>query len=169
MERLTNRINGVATYVGAESKYNTGLIAAETALSASAVRKILLRLAAYEDTGLTPESTEALKLSAMGKALTEIKEFNGVPLARLRELAEADKDGRCVMLPCRKGERWASREDGRTVIVTGVSVYADGQKQHFEIYFDYENAASRDDPDSDCAAYWEWFARHYARVDGAAE
>ena len=62
------------------------------------------RLAAYEDTGLTPESVEALKLSMMGKAIAEIKEFNGLPVDRLRELAEADKDGRLVVLPCKVGD-----------------------------------------------------------------
>ena len=58
------------------------------------------RLAAYEDTGLYPESVEALKLSMMGKAISEITEFDGLPIDRLRELAEADKDGRVVVLPC---------------------------------------------------------------------
>ena len=62
------------------------------------------RLASYEDTGLTPESVEALKLSMMGKAISEIKEFNGLPIDRLRELAEADKEGRVVVLPCKVGE-----------------------------------------------------------------
>ena len=62
------------------------------------------RLAAYEDTGLTPESVEALKLSMMGKAISEITEFDGLPIDRLRELAEADKDGRVVVLPCRQGD-----------------------------------------------------------------
>ena len=61
------------------------------------------RLAAYEDTGLSPESVEALKLSMMGKAVSEIKEFNGLPIDRLRELAEADKDGRVAVLPCKVG------------------------------------------------------------------
>lgn len=60
---------------------------------------IYKRLAAYEDTGLSPESVEALKLSMMGKTISEVKEFNGLPIARLRELAEADKDGRLVVLP----------------------------------------------------------------------
>ena len=59
------------------------------------------RLAAYEDTGLYPESVEALKLSMMGKAISEITEFEGLPIARLRELAEADKDGRVIILPCK--------------------------------------------------------------------
>lgn len=56
----------------------------------SNIRKDLL---AYKNTGLTPESVEALKLSMMGKTIAEIKEFNGLPVDRLRELAEADKDG----------------------------------------------------------------------------
>lgn len=62
------------------------------------------RLAAYEDTGLSPESVEALKLSMMGKAISEITEFNGLPIDRLRELAEADKAGRVVVLPCKVGD-----------------------------------------------------------------
>lgn len=62
-------------------------------------------LRAYEATRLTPESVEALKLSMMGKAITEIKEFNGLPVDRLRELAKADKDGRLVVLPCKVGQR----------------------------------------------------------------
>lgn len=55
----------------------------------------------YLDTRLTPENVEALKLSAMGKAIAEITEFDGLPIDRLRELAEADKDGRLVVLPCK--------------------------------------------------------------------
>ena len=66
------------------------------------------RLAAYEDTGLEPESVEALKLSMMGKEISEITEFDGLPIDRLRELAEADKDGRLVVLPCKPGDvLWA--------------------------------------------------------------
>ena len=52
------------------------------------------RLAAYEDTGLEPEEVEHLKLASMGKAIAEIKEFEGVPIDRLRELAQADREGR---------------------------------------------------------------------------
>ena len=70
------------------------------------------RLAAYEDTGLEPESVEALKLSMMGKAISEITEFDGLPIDRLRELAEADKNGRLVVLPCRVGEKlWVTGRD----------------------------------------------------------
>ena len=52
-----------------------------------------------------PESVEALKLSMMGKAISEITEFNGLPIDRLRELAEADKDGRVIILPCKVGDK----------------------------------------------------------------
>ena len=58
------------------------------------------RLAAYEETGLEPEAVEHLKLASMGKAIAEIKEFEGVPIDRLRELAQAEKEGRLVVLPC---------------------------------------------------------------------
>lgn len=69
------------------------------------------RLAAYEDTGLYPESVEALKLSMMGKAISEITEFDGLPIDRLRELAEADKDGRVVVLPFTSGRTLLSKEN----------------------------------------------------------
>lgn len=57
------------------------------------------RLAAYEDTGLTPEEikapfTEDTMINLAAQAL-------GVEPSRLRELAEADKDGRLVVLPCK--------------------------------------------------------------------
>ena len=68
------------------------------------------RLAAYEDTGLYPESVEALKLSMMGKAISEITEFDGLPIDRLRELAEADKEGRLFLLPLEPGRSMLCRE-----------------------------------------------------------
>lgn len=49
------------------------------------------RLAAYEDTGLSPEAVEQLKMASMGKAIAEITEFEGIPIERLRELAKAGK------------------------------------------------------------------------------
>lgn len=68
-------------------------------------RDLYGRLKAYEDTGMYPESIEALKLSMMGKVISEITEFNGLPIDRLRELAEADKDGRVVVQPCKMGDK----------------------------------------------------------------
>lgn len=76
------------------------------------IRQLYSALAAYEGTGLAPESVEALKLSMMGKTIAEIKEFNGLPVDRLHELAEADKDGRLVVLLCKVGEKlWVIGRD----------------------------------------------------------
>lgn len=94
------------------------------------------RVAAYEDTGLSPESVEALKLSMMGKALTEIKEFNGVPLARLRELAEADKAGRVAVLPCKPGDMLYEVTSRKTISeyrVTAICVTLGGFFLEWEI------------------------------------
>lgn len=59
------------------------------------------RLAAYEDTGLTPEEVSAL-VKDWSDLCTIIGECGGID--RLRELAEADKDGRLVVLPCKVGD-----------------------------------------------------------------
>ena len=58
------------------------------------------RLAAYEDTGLTPERcAEFARADAEGRYIV-MRDAEQEGVARLRELAEADKDGRCVVLPC---------------------------------------------------------------------
>lgn len=67
-------------------------------------KQIWARLKRYEDTKRTPEQIEALEAAIMGKAVAQITEFEGLPIARLRELAVADKDGRCVVLPCKVGD-----------------------------------------------------------------
>lgn len=63
------------------------------------IYKIICRLAAYEDTGLEPEEVQGLKLYTMAAAVAEIQEFDGVPIARLKELAAADKEGRALIVP----------------------------------------------------------------------
>ena len=73
--------------------------------------KLIERLAAYEDTGLTPEEikdpfTEDAMINLAAQAL-------GVEPSRLRELAEVDKDGRVVVLPCKVGDTvWRIVRDG---------------------------------------------------------
>ncbi len=63
------------------------------------------RLAAYEETGRTPE-----EVTALGKlfdyALKESKTLTEqlALLNRIRDLAEADRTGRLVVLPCQSGE-----------------------------------------------------------------
>ena len=63
------------------------------------------RLKAYEDTGMTPEAVETVKLALAAKHLVDLETLNNTPISRLVELAEADKAGRCVVLPCRVGEK----------------------------------------------------------------
>ena len=63
------------------------------------------RLAAYEDTGLEPEAVETVKLALAAKHMVDLETLNNTPISRLVELAEADKDGRVVVLPCKVGQR----------------------------------------------------------------
>ena len=62
------------------------------------------RLAAYEDTGLEPEAVETVKLALAAKHMVDLETLNNTPISRLVELAEADKDGRVVVLPCKVGD-----------------------------------------------------------------
>ena len=59
------------------------------------------RVAAHEDTGLAPAEVHSMfgEWSAMMFVLNGIGSYD-----RLRELAEADKDGRVVVLPCKVGD-----------------------------------------------------------------
>ena len=63
------------------------------------IERAIDRLAAYENTGLEPEEIRVLQ---------EEHEFynkEDVPTSqRLIELAIADKEGRCVVLPCKEGD-----------------------------------------------------------------
>lgn len=66
--------------------------------TACSQKQIWERLKQYEDTKRTPEQIEALEAAIMGKAVAQITEFEGLPIARLRELAVADQEGRVVVL-----------------------------------------------------------------------
>lgn len=68
--------------------------------------KLIERLAAYEDTGLTPEEVmpkdKADEIALKLMRLADLERLCSYD--RLRELAEADKDGRVVVLPCKVGD-----------------------------------------------------------------
>ena len=65
------------------------------------------RLAAYEDTGLTPEQCKNAKTiieSAFSDDTSKVE--------RIRELLKADRDGRLVVLPCKVGDTlWVTGHD----------------------------------------------------------
>ena len=58
------------------------------------------RLKAYEDTGWTPEMLHKLGENA-GHLWDFAQAAENMTVGRLKELAEADKDGRVIILPCK--------------------------------------------------------------------
>jgi hypothetical protein len=70
------------------------------------VDQAMMRLAAYEDTGLTPEQCEN------AKAIIEYAFSADTSKAeRIRELLKADKDGRLVVLPFTSGRTLLCKEN----------------------------------------------------------
>ena len=72
------------------------------------VPRIYDRLAVYEDTGLEPEEIRnALDVNDI------IPEIN-VTVDHIRDLLQAEQDGRLVVLPCKVGDRvWVTRAYGK--------------------------------------------------------
>lgn len=106
MERLTKYLaSGAADYNYPADCY--GGNDSNDRVAKSAYRQTCVeRLAAYEDTGLTPaevlpkDKADEIALKLM--RLADLKSF--CSYTRLQELAEADKDGRVVVLPCKVGD-----------------------------------------------------------------
>nr|DAL96786.1 MAG TPA: hypothetical protein [Caudoviricetes sp.] len=63
-------------------------------------RRVWERLKQYEDTGLEPEE---IGLLAKQRDLY-VDACGEIPLKRIRNLAQADREGRCVVLPCRPSD-----------------------------------------------------------------
>jgi hypothetical protein len=104
MERLTKRENGHAHYPRCFEEPCGGM-GCRTEDCEFRV-EICNRLAAYEDTGLEPEEVlpkdKADEIALKLMRLADLENF--CSYTRLRELAEADKDGRLVVLPCKAGD-----------------------------------------------------------------
>ena len=79
------------------------------------VPQLYARLGAYEDTGLTPEEVLPKdKADEIALKLMQLADLESIcSYTRLRELAEADKDGRVVVLPCQSGEHVFALLDGQ--------------------------------------------------------
>ncbi len=82
-------------------------------------RKVWEKLKAYEDLGFDPEEYKrAMNADIIVRAAAVAL---GVAAERLRELAEADKDGRVVVLPCKVGDtvyrlQYVEQTPGRFVV-----------------------------------------------------
>lgn len=101
------------------------------------IRQLYTRLAAYEDTRLAPEEVDKLAKD-WNDLCTVLGECGGI--SRLRELAEADKDGRLVLLPCKVGDTVHFVLLGRIIekpvssIVSfsnSTRIYCDGTSEYF--------------------------------------
>ena len=66
-------------------------------------KQVWERLKAYEDTGLTPEEVKRSKLEIEAGCVKAIARTYGIDINRLRKFAEADRDGRVIVLPCEVG------------------------------------------------------------------
>ena len=94
MERLTNKRDADAQREEYERRLANGY-------PRNIPEERFLRLAAYEDTGLTPERcAEFARADAEGRYIV-MRDAEQEGVARLRELAEADRAGRLVVLPVR--------------------------------------------------------------------
>lgn len=67
--------------------------------------RLELKLMPYLNIGLSPDELKALMLASAGTYVAEIKAFDGIAIDRLCDLAEADRDGRVVVLPCKVGDK----------------------------------------------------------------
>lgn len=91
------------------------------------------RLAAYEDTGLEPEEIfSAVDMAKIACALHELNIYKELgPIDRLRELKQADDEGRCVVLPTKLDQtiyQWRIGDDCPSVSrLDGVQINADGE------------------------------------------
>lgn len=101
MERLTNKREADAQREEYERRLANGY-------PRNIPEERFLRLAAYEDTHMMPSDVTLMRMDmAIIAAL-----FNGVDVDRMKELAQADKDGRLVVLPCKVGDKLYRVFDG---------------------------------------------------------
>ena len=94
------------------------------------------RLKAYEDTHMMPSDVTSMRMDmAIIAAL-----FNGVDVDRMKELAEADKDGRLVVLPCKVGDTVYFALLGKIIekqvfsivlFSNSTRIYCDGTSEYF--------------------------------------
>lgn len=151
MERLTNKREADAQRKEYERRLANGY-------PRNIPEERFLRLAAYEDTGLSPE-----KVSWMKEVVEAAFDNDTSRIERAHNLHVADKEGRVVVLPCKVGERWVD-EDGRAVRITAVIASREPFGENINIYFDYEDATP-DDAGSDCMTNWYHFSRRFTGIE----
>ena len=109
MERLTNKRDADAQREEYERRLANGY-------PRNIPEERFLRLASYEDSGCEPEEVMPKdKADEIALKLMRLADLESLcNYTRLRELAEADKDGRVVVLPCKVGDTvWANLDGMR--------------------------------------------------------
>lgn len=128
MKRLTEKYEADAQRKGYERRLANGY-------PRNIPEERFLRLAAYEDTGLTPDEIKSMQGEHFG-GLEMAKLYSA--LMELKKYQEAGKDGRLVVLPCKVGDTvWFNtyKDNGKTcigirphkVISTGAYITAEGE------------------------------------------
>ena len=94
-------------------------------ITVRALPEALEKLAAYEDTGLTPEECKQYATADKEGRYIVLKEPERDGVNRLQEIARADKEMRLIVLPCKVGDYLYAVTKGQ------VSVF---EVNHFEKY-----------------------------------
>lgn len=98
MERLTEKhYLGTDHYMKCSGNCNVDM----DCIDCPSFERLVERLAAYEDSGLTPDEFHAYWVFL--EDLIGEQKF-GEALENFRQLVKADKDGRLVVLPCKAGD-----------------------------------------------------------------
>lgn len=102
MERLTKRIEG-GQAVFHECHGTCGTC---DGANCYCIGPMVDRLAAYEDTGLEPQDIiSAVDMAKIACALHELNAYKDIgPIDHIRDLLQAEHDGRLVVLPCKVGD-----------------------------------------------------------------
>lgn len=115
MERLTKRLSsGVPTYNYPASCYFDDDSGPDKIAQSVFRQRCVERLADYEDSACEPEEVLPKdKADEIALKLMRLADLESLcSYTRLRELAEADKDGRLVVLPCKVGDMlWVTGRD----------------------------------------------------------
>ena len=127
MERLTKRIEG-GQAVFHECHGTCGTC---DGANCYCIGPMVDRLAAYEDSGLEPE-----EIADFMKRWEQTVEIGGMLkkycIDHIRDLLQAEQDGRLVVLPCKVGDHvWA---DGREAIVVWFFGYETERYLHAQFY-----------------------------------
>ena len=106
MESLTKRVDGIAVLESWAIDKDP----------VSIIQRLCNRLSAYEDTGLEPQDIiSAVDMAKIACALHELNAYKDIgPIEHLRDLIQAEQDGRLVVLPCKVGDDvWFVRKFGK--------------------------------------------------------